>query len=307
MDRGCAKRQAELANTQYQGKGETTALSRGGNSFPVCAVVASEELTCQLPVDRLPGLVACQQGSFPVEWEQEKEAIFMELSDRIALVRKAAGLTQEQLGALVGVTRQAVSKWESGQAVPDAVTAAKLCEALHVSADFVLLGKEPDGVQPPTYTPPDTCPCCGRAVAGSVCTVCGYQLPEHPPRGPRYALVAEIAGYVNKAEEHAAELEKYCGLSMEYAQAAITQSISLYSSMLIRRDLDDGAARYLASVLDRSYFRLRIVQDDGKETGDALLAKPAAMELPPLPKEDGIGFWGVVGAVIVALIILSFL
>ena len=73
----------------------------------------------------------------------------MELSDRIALVRKAAGLTQEQLGALVGVTRQAVSKWESGQAVPDSMTAAKLCEALHVSADFVLLGKEPDGVQPP--------------------------------------------------------------------------------------------------------------------------------------------------------------
>lgn len=38
----------------------------------------------------------------------------MELKDRIAAVRKAAGLTQEQLGELVGVTRQAVSKWESG-------------------------------------------------------------------------------------------------------------------------------------------------------------------------------------------------
>jgi len=231
----------------------------------------------------------------------------MELSDRIALVRKAAGLTQEQLGGLVGVTRQAVSKWESGQAVPDAVTVAKLCETLHVSADFVLLGKEPDGPQPSAYAPLDTCPCCGRAVAGSVCPACGYQLPDHPPRGPRYALVSEVAGYINKAEEHAAELEKYCGLSLEHAQAAISQSISLYSSMLLRRDLDDGAARYLASVLDRSYFRLRVVQDDGEENEDALLTKPAAMELPPLPKDGGIGFWGVVGAVIVALIILSFL
>ena len=44
----------------------------------------------------------------------------MELKDRIAAVRKAAGLTQEQLGELLGVTRQAVSKWESGQTVPDA-------------------------------------------------------------------------------------------------------------------------------------------------------------------------------------------
>lgn len=68
----------------------------------------------------------------------------MELKDRIAAVRRAAGLTQEQLGELVGVTRQAVSKWEAGQTVPDALTVAKLCEALHVSADYVLLGKEPE-------------------------------------------------------------------------------------------------------------------------------------------------------------------
>lgn len=62
----------------------------------------------------------------------------MELNERIAAVRKAAGLTQEQLGELVGVTRQAVSKWESGQTVPDAVTVGRLCLALHVSADYVL-------------------------------------------------------------------------------------------------------------------------------------------------------------------------
>ncbi len=38
----------------------------------------------------------------------------MEFHERLAFLRKAAGLTQEQLGARVGVTRQAVSKWESG-------------------------------------------------------------------------------------------------------------------------------------------------------------------------------------------------
>ena len=50
----------------------------------------------------------------------------MEWNDRIAQMRKAAGLTQEQLGELVGVSRQAVSKWESGQTVPDALTVARL-------------------------------------------------------------------------------------------------------------------------------------------------------------------------------------
>ena len=54
----------------------------------------------------------------------------MELKDRIAAVRIAAGLTQEQLGELLGVTRQAVSKWESGQTTPDAATIAALCEKL---------------------------------------------------------------------------------------------------------------------------------------------------------------------------------
>ena len=53
----------------------------------------------------------------------------MELKDRIAAVRKAAGLTQEQLGELLGVTRQAVSKWESGQTTPDAATIAALCKS----------------------------------------------------------------------------------------------------------------------------------------------------------------------------------
>ena len=38
----------------------------------------------------------------------------MELSERIAKVRKQAGLSQEQLGEKLGVSRQAVSKWESG-------------------------------------------------------------------------------------------------------------------------------------------------------------------------------------------------
>ncbi len=64
----------------------------------------------------------------------------MELKDRIAAVRRAAGLTQEQLGELLGVSRQAVSRWESSRH-PDAATLAALCEKLRVSADYVLLGE----------------------------------------------------------------------------------------------------------------------------------------------------------------------
>ena len=38
----------------------------------------------------------------------------MELSERIQQLRKAQGISQEELAARLGVSRQAVSKWESG-------------------------------------------------------------------------------------------------------------------------------------------------------------------------------------------------
>lgn len=56
------------------------------------------------------------------------------LSESIAKYRKAAGMTQEELGRQVGVSTQAVSKWECG-GMPDAGLLPALAEALHVSID----------------------------------------------------------------------------------------------------------------------------------------------------------------------------
>ena len=43
----------------------------------------------------------------------------MNTADRIQKLRKAKGISQEQLADVVGVSRQAVSKWESEQSIPD--------------------------------------------------------------------------------------------------------------------------------------------------------------------------------------------
>ena len=69
----------------------------------------------------------------------------MELKDRIAAVRKAAGLTQEQLGELLGVTRQAVSKWESGASDPSTSNLLALARLYGVSAEELL--REAAGTQ----------------------------------------------------------------------------------------------------------------------------------------------------------------
>lgn len=62
------------------------------------------------------------------------------LSERIAELRKERGLTQEQLGQLVGVSAQAVSKWEKGGA-PDVELLPALADRLGVTID-ALFGRE---------------------------------------------------------------------------------------------------------------------------------------------------------------------
>lgn len=49
--------------------------------------------------------------------------------------RIAKGLTQEELGNKVFVSKQAVSKWETEKTLPDIETVRKLCEILDINKD----------------------------------------------------------------------------------------------------------------------------------------------------------------------------
>lgn len=70
----------------------------------------------------------------------------MDLAQRLQTLRKNANYSQEQLAELLGISRQAVSKWESGQGKPEADNIVKLAELYQVSTDHILLGKpEPLG------------------------------------------------------------------------------------------------------------------------------------------------------------------
>ena len=62
----------------------------------------------------------------------------------IAARRKEMGLTQQQLAERLGVTNKAVSKWESGNGIPDISLFTALAEVLGVTADELLRG-EPSG------------------------------------------------------------------------------------------------------------------------------------------------------------------
>lgn len=64
-------------------------------------------------------------------------------ADRLKQARKAKGYSQKEVSRLLGVTQQAVGKWETGRSTPDPQTVARLAEFLDTTAD-VLLGLAQD-------------------------------------------------------------------------------------------------------------------------------------------------------------------
>jgi len=60
------------------------------------------------------------------------------LSRNILMYRKTQGLTQEALASRLNITYQAVSKWETGQTVPDTLLLPRLARALNVGVDKLL-------------------------------------------------------------------------------------------------------------------------------------------------------------------------
>lgn len=66
----------------------------------------------------------------------------MNIADRIQGLRKIKGISQEELADAIGVSRQAVSKWESEQSIPDLDKIILLSEFFAVTTDYILKGIE---------------------------------------------------------------------------------------------------------------------------------------------------------------------
>lgn len=69
---------------------------------------------------------------------QRKEEYVMIFADKLIRLRKQSGWSQEELAEQINVTRQAVSKWEGAQAVPDLEKILRLSQLFGVSTDYLL-------------------------------------------------------------------------------------------------------------------------------------------------------------------------
>lgn len=68
----------------------------------------------------------------------------MNFSEKLLTLRKAKDLTQEQLAEKLNVSRQSVSKWESGQATPDLEKIVEISAIFDVTTDYLLKSSEID-------------------------------------------------------------------------------------------------------------------------------------------------------------------
>ena len=66
----------------------------------------------------------------------------MALSEKLYLLRKKSGLSQEQLAEQLNVSRQAISKWESGQSVPESDKLLSISSYFNVSLDYLMKEEE---------------------------------------------------------------------------------------------------------------------------------------------------------------------
>ena len=69
--------------------------------------------------------------------KQDSRGDFMKLGDKILMLRKKEGMSQEQLAEKLNVSRQAISRWESGSALPAANNIRQLSKVFAVSADYL--------------------------------------------------------------------------------------------------------------------------------------------------------------------------
>lgn len=75
----------------------------------------------------------------------------MRLSEKIMDLRKKSGWSQEELAERLGISRQSVSKWETGESVPDIDKIIRMSELWNVSTDYLL--KEDESQQGDTSVP----------------------------------------------------------------------------------------------------------------------------------------------------------
>ena len=112
----------------------------------------------------------------------------MSFADRLKEARRVCGLSQEELAEHLDVSRQAVGKWEQGQAYPEVEKLLTLCAVLNTSLDALMADELPEGCRSATSSPPPSESILIRGIHLVRCTSVMRSQLFRTRRGPKYFL-----------------------------------------------------------------------------------------------------------------------
>lgn len=158
------------------------------------------------------------------------------IHDKLALLRRRSGMSQQEVAATIGVTRQTVSNWESGRGLPDISLIESLAAALGVSVAELLTGdvrqnanRAGNMLRSRFYV----CPICGNVVhalgEGSF-SCCGSQLisqEAEEPDGHHNATVTYLDGSWHVLIDHPMTKQHYISF-IAYVTSGGIQLTKLY-------------------------------------------------------------------------------
>ena len=107
----------------------------------------------------------------------------MEFGTRLQALRKERGLSQEALADRLGVSRQAIGKWESGGALPSIDNLLELAAILETTVDYLLTGAEPSA---PEEQDPLACGEPETVSVDALKALLAEQQPEPEPKKRKY-------------------------------------------------------------------------------------------------------------------------
>ncbi len=236
----------------------------------------------------------------------------MTLGERITLARKQAGLSQEQLGDKLGVSRQAVSKWESNQANPDVAYLAEMCRLFGVSSDWLLLGQESARENTPAR-----CPGCQAIVTGldKFCPNCGRPLQGQDNETYSLVLLRPKQDQLSADYHTLVRLSKLPWCSPEfpiYRQPQdVLESLLFKAPVTLMWGLSASQAAEALDAFADSKAAAVYRDSDGSSVEDLMASPQVPRQSLPTPAKEPMTFGATVGAVmlgiIAAALILSFL
>lgn len=150
----------------------------------------------------------------------------MTIGEKIQNLRKQRGMSQEQLAEALGVSRQAVSKWEAGQSVPDIDKIISICDYFGVTTDYILRNAEMTQSQ--------------HEVAQNAYNMSEKELDENIKKKQRLALLLAIAIVLYiLCVVPVIIIKNDVGTVLMFVMVAVATGIIVYRSTLNQKNKDD--------------------------------------------------------------------